>query len=76
MEERELEKRRETVIERIITLNRNGPISTDYIRPIAEVCSEEVADDIIAAADPTDWNDDDVRLAFGRVLMRRLRIEV
>ena len=53
-----------------------GPISRDYIRHIAEAVVEDVAEDVYETADGENWGDDDVRLAFGRVLMKRLGIEV
>jgi hypothetical protein len=55
-------------------INRNGLVSEDYIRPIAEKIVEDVAQDIYESADQDDWNCDDVRMAVGRVLCRRLRI--
>ena len=50
-------------------------ISTDYSERIANAIAAEVADDIIETASP-DWNDDDLRLAVGRVLCKRLGIEI
>lgn len=56
-------------------MNRNGLVSEDYIRPIAEKIVEDVAEDIYESADQDDWSEDDVRLAVGRVLCKKLRIE-
>lgn len=64
------------LVEIIRTLNIGGPISQDYIRPIAEKIAKDVAKDIYEAADPENWNEDDVRLAVGRVLCKKLRIEI
>lgn len=60
----------------ICEMNVNGLIPQDYIHPIAEAITEAVAQDIYESADPSEWNDDDVRLAIGRVLCKRLGIEV
>ena len=64
------------LVEIIHDLNIDGPISQDYIRPIAESIVEDVAQDIYETADRKDWNDDDVRLAVGRVLCKKLNIEI
>lgn len=50
-------------------------ISDDYSRYIFDAIEEEVAQDIKECA-AEEFNDDDVRLAVGRVLMKRLGIEV
>lgn len=63
------------IIESIWTLNMNGPISNDYIRHIAEAVADDVVQDLWETADHEYWNDDDLRLAFGRALMDRLGIE-
>lgn len=64
------------LVRTICGMNINGPISQDYIRPIAEKIVERVAQDIYETADQEDWSTDDVRLAVGRVLCARLGIEV
>jgi len=63
---------RDELVRAVVGMNRGGPIGEDYVRAIAEVCADDVAEDIGASADPLRWNDDDVRLAFGRVLAKRL----
>lgn len=60
----------------ICDLGREGAIGGDYLKQIAEEIVEDVAEDIYETADNVDWSVDDVRLAVGRVLCRRLRIEV
>jgi len=60
------------IAEAIVLMELGGAIGADYVRRIAEACADEVAEDVSAAADPERWNDDDVRMAFGRVLARRL----
>ena len=50
-------------------------ISDDYIDHIFDLIQDEVAEDIYAAADKR-YNDDDVRLAVGRALTKRLGIEI
>ena len=64
------------LVEYVASLNYPGPISEDYIRPIAEKYIEEIAQDIYETADHEDWGPDDLRLAFGRVLCRHLRIKI
>lgn len=64
------------LVEIIRDMNIDGPISEDYIRPIAENIVEDVAQDIYETADREEWNNDDVRLAIGRVLCKKLKIEV
>ena len=49
-------------------------ISSGYTRSIAESILEDVKEDIDCSADK-DFNEDDMRLAIGRVLMDRLGIE-
>ena len=51
----------------------NG-ISQDYVSYICDSIFEDVVCDIEECADK-DWNDDDMRLAIGRVLCERLGIE-
>lgn len=64
------------LVDMIHDMNIDGPISDDYIRPIAEKIVEDVAQDIYETADREEWNSDDVRLAVGRVLCKKLKIEV
>ena len=53
-----------------------GGISRDYSKSIAEAIADDVARDVHETADHEDWNIDDVRLAVGRVLCKRLGISV
>ena len=73
---RELEISPEYLVDIIFDLNIDGPISQDYIRPIAEKYVEEIAQDIYETADRDDWGADDVRLAFGRVICKHLKVEI
>ena len=57
-------------------MNIDGLVSEDYIIPIAEKIVEDVAQDIYESADQYDWSEDDVRLAVGRVLCRKLKVEI
>ena len=50
-------------------------ITSDYAGYVANEILSDVCEDIDASADP-DFNDDDIRLATGRVLLTRLGIEV
>jgi len=51
-------------------------ISEDYISLIAECVAKEVMEEVCETADGKMWSAGDVRLAFGRVLCRRLNVEV
>lgn len=54
-------------------------IHSDYLRPIVEAVLDEVTEDVQRTSSyETDgvWNANDERLALGRVLCRRLGIEV
>lgn len=53
-----------------------GGISRDYSKSIAEAIADDVARDVHETADHEDWCIDDVRLAVGRVLCKRLNIAV
>lgn len=53
-----------------------GGISRDYSKSIAEAIADKVARDIHETADHEDWNIDDVSLAVGRVLCKRLGISI
>lgn len=64
------------LVDIIYDLNINGPISQDYIRLIAENIVEDVAQDIYETADRENWDEDDIRLAVGRVLCKKLNIEI
>lgn len=52
----------------------SGAISSDYSRDIGYALADEIAADLNECADPEDWGMDDVRLAFGRVLCKRLGV--
>lgn len=51
-----------------------GAISRDYSRDIAYALSDDIARDLWECADHEDWDIDDVRLAFGRVLCAKLGV--
>lgn len=71
-----LKTTREDFVKTIIKLNGVGAISNDYISQIAESIADDVADDVDSSTN-ADWNDDDdVRLAVGRVLCNRLHIVI
>ena len=50
-------------------------VSSDYVPTIMTYISDSVVEDVNECADPVDWNEDDVRLAIGRVLVDILKGE-
>lgn len=50
-------------------------VSSSYAQNIFDEIIDQVVDDVNETADPVEWNDDDVRLACGRVLMNRLEYD-
>jgi hypothetical protein len=46
-------------------------ISDDYVSELTDAIAEDVYQDVDETADPEEWNEDDVRLALGRVLLRK-----
>ncbi len=50
-------------------------VSNDYADYILDVIIDDVKEDVLTSADK-DFNEDDVRFAIGRVLMKKLGIEV
>ena len=51
----------------------SGAISSDYSRDIGYALADDMAADLYECADHEDWDMDDVRLAFGRNTVRRLK---
>lgn len=56
-------------------LSMGNQIASDYWGRICENIIDDVVQDIEETADPVDWSNDDVKLAVGRVLCKRLGIE-
>lgn len=73
---KELGVKPEYIIDYIYDMNLNGPISSDYIKPIADKILDDIVLDLYETADHEYWNNDDLRLAFGRALVKRLKIEI
>ena len=48
-------------------------MAADYVDAIAERIADDVAHDICDTAGPEKWNDCDMRLGIGRVLVKLLR---
>ena len=46
-------------------------IAEDYIDRITDIIIKDVIEDINETADPERWNNDDVRLAIGRVILKK-----
>ncbi len=53
----------------------NG-ITSEYSAKIADAIADKVAEDVMESADPKEWNDCDVRLGSGRVLLKALGVDV
>lgn len=78
-----MDKPSEEFVEAVITMmdignrtdNSTGFISSDYAPVIINALADDVAQDVWETADRENFNDDDVRMAVGRVLMKRLGIE-
>ena len=51
-------------------------IVEDYSDQITDAIVDDVAEGVLEAADPKEWNNCDVRLEIGRVLCRKLGIDV
>lgn len=57
------------------SIGQAGPISDDYWPGISKSILDDVVADVQECADNEEWNEDDVRLAVGRVLCTRLGID-
>ena len=66
---------RDDFVETVMRELLNG-VSGDYAGKIADAIAEDVADDVVECADLNEWNDCDVRLAIGRVLLKTLGVSV
>lgn len=58
--------------------NLKSAISDDYVYDIRRAILDEVVADVVetsAFKENGTWNDDDIKLAVGRVLMKRLGLE-
>ena len=53
-------------------IGTNRPISDDYWPEISAMIIDDVIQNVEETADEEEWNEDDVRLAVGRVLLDRL----
>lgn len=60
----------------IIKKELENGIVPDYSAMLADEIMVEVARDVVETAAHGGWNDCDVRLAIGRVLMKKLGVEV
>ena len=49
-------------------------VSSSYAQSIMDEILDAVVRDVDEAADPANWNDDDVRLACGRAILAKLRL--
>ena len=84
---RKMNKEEKKIIENEITMIMYNAVSSEYARYILEHENEEtentfmddVIDDVMCASawdEEGYYNDDDIRLAIGRIFMERLGIEV
>lgn len=50
-------------------------VSEEYLEKVADAIYEDVKEDVMTASDYPHYSEDDIRMAIGRVLVRRLEIE-
>lgn len=51
-------------------------VADDYVKPIMENIIDDVIEDVLCCADKEFMNIVDIRLAIGRTLIKKLRIEM
>ena len=59
----------EKIVERILS----SSITKDYIHRIVDVIIDDVVADVNETADADNWNKDDVRLAIGRIILKKFK---
>ena len=59
-------------IKAVVLEHMVGMMDTDQARNITDIIIDDVVKDVEECADGENWNDSDVRLAIGRVLIQRL----
>ena len=59
-----------------ITNEEHYIIPLDYLEPIVKKCAKMIIVDIYETADHENWNLDDLKLSFGRVLAQKLHIDI
>ena len=62
----------EKIVERILS----SSITKDYIHRIVDVILDDVVADVNETADADNWNEDDVRLAIGRIILKKFGEEI
>ena len=72
----EIEIEKEEIIRNELYHFLRSAMSSDYSDLVAEAILPDVIADVDECADAEDWNEDDVRLAIGRVLCGKLGIAV
>lgn len=73
--ETEREARWESSISGEISRLLDKAVSEDYLEKVADAIYEDVKEDVMTASDYPHYSEDDIRMAIGRVLVRRLGIE-
>lgn len=72
-----MSKKKKDAIRRVMEgMTASYQISDSYWPCIIDAILDKVAQDVEECADPKEWNEDDVRLAVGRVLCEALGIEI
>ena len=66
------EEMKKSEIRRAVEKLLSKSVSDDYASRIIDAIIEDVIEDVNETADPEEWDDDDVRLALGRVLLKSL----
>ena len=70
------EEKKEKIRDVMEWLTAGRQLSDEYWPRIIDAILDKVAQDVDECADPDEWNEDDVRLAVGRVLCEALGIEI
>lgn len=71
----ELQSEKQKQIYAMIVKSLQNAISSDYINTVAEHILDDVVEDVEECADKDDWNEDDVRLAVGRVFIKKMGVD-
>lgn len=65
-------------VRNFISVKLREAVSDDYVNDIYREIKDDVIGDVMETSDYAggNWNDDDIKLAVGRVLLRRMGVSV